>query len=78
MASEDSKQSRIEELLRAREQIDSELEESLMVPVTIMFTDIKGSTEFFEKRGDVAGLMMVEKHNKMLFPIIEKHGLPYV
>src|SRR5215472_16386995 len=41
---------------------------------TIMFTDIKGSTAYFEKYGDVAGLMMVHQCNDSLRLIVEKHG----
>ncbi len=41
--------------------------------VTVMFTDIKGSTAYFEKYGDVAGLMMVHECNDMLRLIVEKH-----
>ena len=63
----------IEDLIRERARIDMELEEALMEPMAVMFTDIKGSTSFFEKRGDIEGLLMVEKHNQMLFPIIEGH-----
>ena len=42
--------------------------------VVVMFTDIKGSTAYFEKYGDVAGLMMVHQCNDMLRIIVEKHG----
>jgi class 3 adenylate cyclase/pSer/pThr/pTyr-binding forkhead associated (FHA) protein len=41
---------------------------------TVMFTDIKGSTAYFEKYGDVAGLMMVHQCNDSLRQIVEKHG----
>ncbi len=40
----------------------------------VLFTDIVGSTAFFEQRGDEAGMAMVERHNALLFPIIDKHG----
>ena len=36
-----------------------------------MFTDIKGSTSFYEQRGDLDGRMMVHRHNEMVLPIIE-------
>src|SRR5437588_7035640 len=42
--------------------------------VVVMFTDIKGSTAYFEKYGDVAGLMMVHQCNDALRCIVEKHG----
>jgi class 3 adenylate cyclase/pSer/pThr/pTyr-binding forkhead associated (FHA) protein len=42
--------------------------------VTVMFTDIKGSTAYFEKYGDVAGLMLVHQCNDTLSQIVVKHG----
>ncbi len=41
--------------------------------VVVMFTDIKGSTAYFEKYGDVAGLMMVHQCNDALQKIVEAH-----
>src|ERR1700757_1765728 len=42
--------------------------------VTVMFTDIKGSTEYFESFGDIAGLAMVHECNDLLRAVIEQHG----
>ncbi len=42
--------------------------------ITVMFTDIKGSTAFFERFGDAAGLMMVEHCNSLVSHIAEQHG----
>lgn len=42
--------------------------------ITVMFTDIKGSTAYFEKYGDVAGLMLVHQCNDMLGQIVARHG----
>ncbi len=42
--------------------------------VTVMFTDIKGSTEYFEHFGDIAGLAMVHECNDLLRSAIEHHG----
>jgi class 3 adenylate cyclase len=42
--------------------------------ITVMFTDIKGSTEYFERFGDVAGLAMVHECNAMLRQKVESHG----
>jgi class 3 adenylate cyclase len=47
--------------------------ESFRRNVTIMFTDIAGSTAFFEKFGDVAGLAMVHRCNHLLQKIVEEH-----
>lgn len=40
--------------------------------VAILFTDIKGSTAIWEKRGDKEARQLVEKHNRLLFPIVKK------
>jgi class 3 adenylate cyclase len=42
--------------------------------VTILFSDIKGSTSYFERNGDAEGLAMVQHHNDLLFPVIEEAG----
>ncbi|GAB4297221.1 MAG: hypothetical protein Kow0090_12450 [Myxococcota bacterium] len=40
---------------------------------TVLFTDIKGSTAFFNRYGDEAGLKMLKDHEELLFPIIKKY-----
>jgi len=67
-------QDNLEELLRMRTQLDQELTSKYSKAVTIIFTDIKGSTQYFETRGDLAGRAMVQAHNDLLFPIIKRHG----
>lgn len=64
---------KLEELLAARKLADSELEK-MRTAVTILFSDIKGSTSYFERKGDVEGLAMVQRHNNLLFPCIEREG----
>ncbi len=64
---------KLEELLEARAQAHQELEK-LRSRVTILFSDIKGSTTYFEKKGDVEGMSMINRHNSVLFPEIEGAG----
>lgn len=64
---------KIQELLDAKAFTDQELEK-MHSKVTIMFTDIKGSTAYFEKHGDIHGMAMINRHNGILFPVIEKAG----
>lgn len=64
---------KLEELLEARAQAQLQLEK-LRTPVTILFSDIKGSTTYFEKKGDVEGMAMIDRHNSLLFPHIEGAG----
>lgn len=39
-------------------------------PVTILFTDIEDSTQYWDKYGDVKGRLMVDQHNRLTFPVI--------
>ena len=48
--------------------------EAFRRPVTVMFTDIKGSTEYFERFGDIAGLAMVSECNELLRRVAESQG----
>jgi class 3 adenylate cyclase len=57
------------------EQLDRAAElDKLRRNITVLFTDLKGSTSYFEKYGDSAGLIMVHRCNTMLTQIVEKHG----
>src|SRR5258706_7016456 len=42
--------------------------------ITILFTDIKGSTSYFERYGDAAGLLMVSTCNNAIGDIVREHG----
>ena len=48
--------------------------EKLRRNITVLFTDIKGSTAYFEKYGDSAGLLMVHHCNTLLGKVVESHG----
>ena len=40
--------------------------------VTILFSDIEESTTYWDKYGDIEGRLMVDRHNRLMFPIIQK------
>ncbi|MCP3922674.1 MAG: adenylate/guanylate cyclase domain-containing protein [Desulfobacterales bacterium] len=40
--------------------------------VTILFTDIEDSTRHWDNLGDIDGRLMVDEHNRLLFPVIKK------
>ncbi|MBD3384740.1 hypothetical protein GF407_07410 [candidate division KSB1 bacterium] len=43
--------------------------------LVILFTDIEGSTSYWDSRGDINGRLMVDQHNRLIFPVIKKyHG----
>ncbi len=69
---------KIDDLLRRRkellEEIDAEIKKQYTKAVTLLFTDIVGSTTYFEEMGDIAGREMIQTHNDLLFPIIAAHG----
>ena len=48
--------------------------EKLRRGITVLFTDIKGSTAYFERFGDAAGLIMVNRCNGMIAKAVEHHG----
>ncbi|KKN01012.1 hypothetical protein LCGC14_1132090, partial [marine sediment metagenome] len=64
----------IQEILDNRDQLDQMLKEKFTKQVAVMFADLKGSTEFFETYGDIAGLAMINKYNSLLMPVIEERG----
>lgn len=64
----------LQRLLSARKEIDRTLLERHSREVAILFTDIVGSTAFYEARGDIEGLARVHRHNELLFPLVEAHG----
>jgi class 3 adenylate cyclase len=40
--------------------------------VTVLFTDIVDSTKYWDQYGDVQGRLMVDRHNRLLFPLVGK------
>ncbi len=40
--------------------------------VTVLFTDIEDSTRYWGNRGDIKGRLMVDRHNRILFPLIRR------
>jgi len=41
--------------------------------IAILFTDMCASTELWEKKGDVHARMLVDRHNRLIFPIVKRH-----
>lgn len=62
------------DLLEQRRAIDRVLQEKHAADMAVLFTDIVGSTAYFEQRGDVEGLALVHRHNDLLFPLVDAHG----
>ena len=61
-------------ILKKRQEIDREIESKFTHKLTLMFTDIKGSTEYYERHGDLDGRIVYEKHSQIVDPIIDGHN----
>lgn len=64
----------IEKLLAEKVEIERILKSHFSKTVAVMFTDIKGSTSFYELRGDIEGRAMVHQHDQIVIPEITRHG----
>jgi serine/threonine-protein kinase len=63
----------IDQLLQERGKLDSELRKHKS-KLAILFTDIVGSTSFFERYGDTAGLIMLHRHDMLVMPAVDAAG----
>ena len=48
--------------------------ESRRTQMTILFSDIKDSTKYAAEEGDFKYMAMINRHNRILFPVIEAEG----
>ncbi len=64
--------SNVDALLKARAEIDEQLRRHKNA-LTVLFTDVVGSTSFFERFGDTAGLAMVHRHAELAASIVQQH-----
>jgi serine/threonine protein kinase/class 3 adenylate cyclase len=61
----------IDQLLEARSEIDKELRRHKS-KVTIFFTDVVGSTTYFDRFGDTAGLLLLHRHDNLVTSAVEE------
>src|SRR5262249_34181227 len=61
----------IDQLLQARSDIDQELRRHKK-QVTIFFTDVVGSTTYFDRFGDTAGLLLLHRHDNLVTRAVEE------
>lgn len=59
-------------LLKARAKIDEQLRRHKNA-LTVLFTDVVGSTSFFERNGDTAGLVMIHRHDELAARAIQQY-----
>ncbi len=61
----------VDNIIEERERLDKIFQGKFMKVITVMFTDLKGSTSIAESQGDFAGLTMMKHHNDIVFPAIK-------
>ena len=61
----------IDQLLKARSEIDEELRRH-QARITVLFTDIVGSTRYFDRYGDTAGLLLLHGHDHLVTRAVEE------
>jgi serine/threonine protein kinase/class 3 adenylate cyclase len=62
----------VDVLLKARAEIDEQLRKHKNT-LTVLFTDVAGSTSFFERNGDTAGLAMIHRHDELARSVVQQH-----
>src|SRR5262245_66121936 len=67
----DFKEDDIDQLLRARSEIDDELRRH-KTRVTVFFADVVGSTTYFDRFGDTAGLLLLHRHDNLVTAAVEE------
>lgn len=70
----DQDHSDIEHYLEKMAQMETQLQEKFIKTLTVMFTDLKGSTSLAEDMGDLSTRMLIKHHNDIVFPIIKHHN----
>lgn len=65
----------VNNLLEERERLDKMFNEKFMRVITVMFTDLKGSTSITDISGDLAGRTLIKYHNDIVLPIIREKGV---
>lgn len=66
----------IEQLLDEKAKLDALFADKFTRFITVMFTDLKGSTTIAENEGDMVSRMLIKAQNEILIPAIrENHGI---
>jgi class 3 adenylate cyclase len=63
----------IESYLAQREHMESLFHDKFTRSLTVVFTDLKGSTTIAETEGDLVSRMLIKQHNEIVMPAIEEN-----
>ena len=64
----------IEAFLEQQSQLEVMLKEKFTKFLTVMFTDLKGSTAIAEAEGDLVSRMLIKQHNEIVMPAISENN----
>lgn len=64
----------LEKFLEEKERMDALFKEKFTRKVTVMFTDLKGSTTIAEREGDMSSRLLIKHHNEIVLPLIASGG----
>lgn len=64
----------VDKLIAEREKLETLFQEKFTKRISVMFTDLKGSTAISDIQGDLAGRTLIKQHNSIVLPIIKKRG----
>ena len=68
----------IERILEERAKLESSINEKFTRVITVMFTDLKGSTTIAENEGDLVSRMLIKHQNDIVLPAIRENNGIYV
>jgi serine/threonine protein kinase len=68
----------MEKYLAEREKLETAFQEKFHKFITVMFTDLKGSTSIAEKEGDIVSRMLIKAQSDILLPTIKENNGVYV
>lgn len=60
----------LDKLIEELERIDGLIKKKYTKTITVMFTDLKGSTSIGDSKGDIVSRRLIKKHNDIVLPII--------
>lgn len=63
----------IGKLLEEKAKLEGLIADKYTREISVMFTDLKGSTSVADTQGDMAARLLIKRHNDILFPIIKQH-----
>lgn len=64
----------MDQLLEQRKNLDALFQDKFTKVITVMFTDLKGSTSFADKQGDIASRLLVKHYLDIILPAIKTNN----